>query len=363
MAGRGTARLKVAAGDGTDTTWTLRLGDVQRHVVVKTPNDHMRLLEGLEGGDWLRVKRNDGTTAEGRLSELAGLNVRLNVTQPDGTVTANQVDLKTVVQIDGLAKSAATTRMLQDLMVRDPVAVTLWPDGREIIGRVADNVSTVVKIDVDGDGNGDESIAVDAPVAAIHRVAAIWRDQVRDLTPTTAVKLRAFEDYPDARVEREWTGFVAATTAYAISIKSDDGCAVVPFENVQKIERVSGMHAEKPRPIEVHHLKLPVLPGDPREVAARADAKKGVTALTDGQTVSHVYVSSAWEESIAGIRLGSKLEDVMSNSELRFTTEVLPKGEKDNELRELISESVDGLRVTMYVGKHSRVQLVELTRR
>lgn len=369
-AGRATARLAVTVA-GKDEPWTLRLADVQRHIVVKSDKDRVRILEGIDSGDWVRVRTQDGVIHQGRLTALDGSVAKLTKTGPDGALATELVDMLTAVQIDGLAKSTSTARALQDAAQRDRIGVVLWPEGREVVGRVVEVLPTGVMVDTDRDEQGDTSVPFDGPVCDVRRIVPKWRDLVRDLDATSAVRVRCAEDFPDARVEREWTGMVLGVTAYAISVKTDDGAAVVPFEQVLKLEHISSVHATTARALAKQSLGLPVVPGDTRETLAAIGEVKGITALHDGSVVTHVWITAPWSEPVAGIRLDTPLEDALASSQVHFTTFVTPtdpdsplrKPKKDAQPRELLSDGVDGLRFTIQTDDSGRVRMVELSRR
>lgn len=369
-AGRATARLAVAAA-GKEEPWTLRLADVQRHIIVKSDRDRIRILEGIDSGDWLRIRTDDGVTHQGRLITVEGTIAKLSRTGEDGAAATESVEMLTAVQVDGLAQSTSTARTLQETALRDPIGVVLWPEGREIVGRVTEMLPTGLSVDTDRDGKGDLAVAFDAPVCDVRRIVPKWRDIVRDLDGASAVRIRCAEDFPDARVEREWTGMVLGVTAYAVSVKTDDGAAVVPFEQVLKLEYISSVHAMAARDLPKQSLGLPVVPGDTRETLAAIGEVKGITALHDGTVVTHVWVTAPWAEPVGGIRLDTPLEDALASSQLHFTTFVTPtdpdsplrKPKKDALPRELLSDGVEGLRFTIQTDDSGRVRMVELSRR
>ena len=211
-------------------------------------------------------------------------------------------------------------------------------------------------------------------LADVTQVPAKWREIVRSFGREAATRVRSFDDYPDARVERTWTGMVTGLTAYAIAVETADGAAVIPFDTVVRLEHISSSHATE-EPLERHALGLPVLPGDLKEYAPSADPTKGLTAITDGAVVTHVWVTAPWSGSIGGVRIDKDVEDIISSAELQFTTDVTPKIQKPTKgqapvanpnaqkFRELTSESIAGLRVTIQADDTGHVRLVEIARR
>jgi hypothetical protein len=269
------------------------------------------------------------------------------------------------VQVDGLLHSAAVDRALEDAETGDPMGLVLWPDARELTGRLVDRTEDHVRLDTDADGQPDAVIPRIAAIASVRRIPSEWRDKVRAALPGTVVRIRGAEDYPDARVERVYTAPLAAVTAYAVSVQLEDGCAIVPFDTLVSWESTAAMRTEfKPERFEPSTMNLPLLPGAAASSARAAEMPEGVSFVTDGSTVTHVFVAPPYARDVLGLRLGADAAQALLECELTFGTEVIPKVAAGvAPTRELISESVDGMRVTAYVNDGRQVSALEITRR
>ncbi|MCG3135020.1 MAG: hypothetical protein HMLKMBBP_02513 [Planctomycetes bacterium] len=366
VVGSSSARLTIA-GSGAEQTWTVRLADVQRHRVVRGEGDRLNLLEGVDLNDWVRALKSDGSTVAGRFLGVEDGSVKL-ASPPDAGAepaapASASVPLGQIVRVDGIQKSSFVRRTIADTIDRDVIAATMWPDGREIVGTVIENDGKAAAIDTDRDGKADVSLHVDAPVAAVRTLPAAVRQSAAGLAPGAWVRVASVEEYPDARVETEVSGAIAGITPYAVCIAQGDGAIVLPFESVASLKAVPSGGANAPRPIDSSTSGVPVLPGDAAEDAAKASAP-GLAAVTDGRTVTHVVVSAPWEPRVFGIRIGAKLEDALSTGDLRYTTTVWPKESgKTGKARELVSESVEGLRVTVLCDRWETVTSIEIGRR
>src|SRR5262249_14355492 len=143
---------------------------------------------------------------------------------------------------------------------------------------------------------------------------------------TSIVRAKSAEEFPDARVERDVVGRVVAITPYAMTLDTPDGLLALPFE------AVVGLDAVDPDPSTAKPLRKstcpgprPVLPGDPAAKAKGLDAAKGVTAVTDGDVVRHVFVTAPFAGEVFGVRLRDKAEQARERTDLRFDTVVVPR--------------------------------------
>ncbi|MCE9634450.1 MAG: hypothetical protein K8T90_01990 [Planctomycetes bacterium] len=367
LGGASSASLTMTVADAPRRL-TLRLADVQRHVTVKDESSRVRLLEGVDEGDWLRILLDDGTTASGRFGGVEGSSVRLSLPVDEGAPKAVDVPCAHVVQVDGLLRSVGVDRALADLERDEPVGLVYWPDGRELVGRFVDRMEHQLRLDTDADGEADTIVPLDGPIAEVRRIPLQWRPMARTTAVGGRVRLRGGESYGDARVERSFASVVEAVTAYAVAVKTDDGCAIVPFDSVVAWEPATEADVfAAARRFTPESVGLPILPGMP---AAAAHAlleslAKGISFVTDGTVVTHVYVAPPYARDVLGLRVGTSADENLSAAEIWFGTDVKPKpvDDGDDRARELISESVDGLRVTAYVDPKGPISAIEITRR
>lgn len=365
LAAVGTATASVAwSAGGAARRLPVRLADVQRHIEVKSPSQRMRMLEGIGQGDWLRIVSEDGSVASGRLVGLDDATARLAAPGPDGSSVETPVDMTRAVRLDGLMRNTTAHRALGETEPDEPVAVTLWPDGTLHVGRVTGHVPGLVRLDVDGDRVADVEIATEGPIGDVRRIPGAAREKMREVKTGDVVRVRGYEDFPDARVERTWTGPVRSVTAFALCIQLDDGAAVVPFDSLVSVDKIAfdPYRNQEPHRVAADQAGIPVLPG----VAATdaATVPKGVSALTDGAAVTHVYVTPPFDGTVFGVRVGCGIDDALAGTDLAFATAVVPKQDSRGvRPREMISESVDGLRVVVYVTPQDVVSAVEISRR
>lgn len=342
----------------------VRLVDVQRHVEVKSPKHRVRMLEGVAQGDWVRLTLDDGAIVEGRLSGLDGTTVTLSAPTEDGATVDRTADMTRAVRLEGLLRNASAQKSLSETELDEPIALTTWPDGRMYVGRVVGHGTGTVRLDLDGDRAADAVIPLAAPLAEVRRIPGAAREKIREIKTGELVRVRGYEEYPDARIERSWTGPVESVTAFAICLRLDDGAAVVPFDSLVSLDKVLAdlYRNQGPHAVPVEQAGLRVLPGMPPEEAG--SAPPGVSALNDGREVTHVYVAPPFEGSVFGVRVGCGVTEALSETDLEFTTEVLPKQDaRGVRPKEMISESVDGLRVVVFVTPRDVVSAVEISRR
>lgn len=364
VAGAASASLTVPTDPAPERV-ALRLADVQRHIVAKTDASRIRLFEGISAGDWVRATCADGTEVSGRYADAADTSVKLLVPQTETAALPITVDAARIVRVDGLLASTAVSRALIDLEPGEPVGIVLWPSGEEIVGRFADRMEHQVRLDTDADGEPDRILPVDAPIADVRRVPTKWRETTQALKPSAVVRVRGFEEFPDARVERVTTAQVLALTAYAISVKTSTGAAVVPFDAVVSLDPATAQDASASlRAAEVEGGRVKLLPGTPVAEAAAMELPAGVSYIGNGTIVTHVYVSAPCEASLWGVHVGARMEDCTNFCELNFATEVTPRGDgAARRPKEFVSESVPGIRVTVCADSRGIVSAIELARR
>jgi hypothetical protein len=364
LAGSATASLTVHVAERSERL-ALRLADVQRHVVARNEGSRMRLLEGVSPNDWLRLRLLDGSVVEGRFASVDEAMVHLRVPAAEAPPVATDVEVARIVQVDGLIASPSIVRALADLQADEPVGLVLWPDGREVAGRFRDRMEHHARLDTGGDATPDALVPVDAPIAEVRRIPPHWRQPARELTAGAVVRVRGFEEYPDARVERVYTAPLASVTAWAVAVRLPEGSAVLPFDALVSLDPATSHDTRAAtHRLAPEALELPLLPGAPAEAARAAKLPEGISFVTVGATVTHVYVGPTYARGVCGMQVGTVAAESMAVSELSFGTEVLPRtqGGPDRP-RELISETVDGLRVTAYVDGKGHISALEISRR
>jgi hypothetical protein len=322
------------------------------------------MLEGVSQGDWLRLTLEDGAVVEGRLTGLEGGTAQLTATSVDGATSERTADMTRVVRLEGLLRNPLAQKSLAETELDEPIAVTTWPEGKMHAGRVVGHGPGTVRLDLDGDRAADLVVPVTAPLAEVRRIPGAAREKIREIKTGELVKVRGYEDFPDARIERTWTGPVESVTAFAICLRLDDGAAVVPFDSLVSLDKVlvDSYRSQAPTVVSADESGLRVLPGMPP--AESGSAPPGVSALNDGREVTHVYVAPPYDGSVFGVRVGRGVSDALSGTALEFTAEVLPKQDaRGVRPKEMISESVEGLRVVVYVTPQDVVSAVEISRR
>jgi hypothetical protein len=356
--------LPMAAGD---ERVAIRLSDVQRHALVKGDASRVsRMIDGIEPGAWLRARLSDGTTAEGVLQEVKDDAVTLARVESDGSLSPFDVPSARLVEIDGLMRSNATRMTLADLVAGEPLAVTLWPEGRLVVGTVAE--CNALCVTVRTQLGAMEQISIEGPVAEARRVPLKWRDSVTSIGAKTIARVGCGDDYPDAHVERDLVGAVLAASAYAITVDTPDGVIVVPYESITTLEfSGSDNSAAESRKLKKsdRSCSVPVLPGDPASKAKGLDAASGVCAVTDGDVVRHVIVSRPFEGSVFGVRLGDRAVDAQDATDIHFDTVVVPRRKAGEEARpaEMTSNSLEDMRVTLLLDAAGSISAIELTTR
>lgn len=355
--------LPMAAGD---ERVAIRLSDVQRHALVKADASRVsRMVDGIEPGAWLRARLSDGTCVEGVLHEVKDAALSLALVEADGSLTPFDVPSSRLVEIDGLMRSNANRMMLADLAPGEPLAVTLWPDARQIVGTVVESNALCVTIRTTL--GATEKLCIEGPVAEARRVPLKWRAEVTSLGPRAIARISCGEEFPDAHVERDLAGVVLAASAYAVTLDTPDGVIVAPYEAINTLEVSDGDGSgtiAKPLKKSDRSCTVPVLPGDPASKAQGVDAASGVSALTDGDKVRHVIVSRPFEGSVFGVRIGDRAIDAQDATDIRFDTVVVPRRKLGEERpAEMTSNSLEDMRVTLLLDASGSVSAIELTAR
>lgn len=353
-----------------DERYSVRLDEVKRHVMAQLPSARSRMLEGIRTGDWLRLRLDDGSTVQGALAGYEGGSLKLERVDAQGESDKTSVSILDVVQLDGLQRNTGAVQALGELEEDEPVAITYWPGGDEVLGRVTKTEPRGAWIDSDGDGARDHFVATTAPLAEVTRVPPHWRNAVRELRAGSLVKLTRFDDYDDVRVEQTFRTRVAALTAHAVSVETDAGAAVVPFAQLQQLDELDREEANEviqgllEKDDSRHHSDVPVLPGAEAAAADGLDRSQGLSALTDGKHVTHVFATPPFRGEIYGFTLGTSTRKALRDTDLRFHTIVRPVGdERATRPVEYVSDTLRGMRVTLLVSPAGVIEAVELSRR
>ncbi len=369
MVGSASAWLAVPAAAGTERV-PMRLADVKRHLEVKSPDARLRIFEGINAGDWLRVRCADGSEVCGRLAGFDATSVKLVGYGERGVETPHSVAASDVVRVDGLIRDSAARLALTELVDGEPLAITFWPQGDQLFGRYVKSGADTLGLDLDGDGAADQVVARSGPLAEVRRAPPRFRDLSVHLRAGDVVRVAYREDFEAASVKRTTVGRIMALTAFALSLETEDGASVVPFEGVQELvlievdadDELARWHT----PLDPLQYRgdLPVLPGDDVQIARELDASCGISTLNDGRTVTHVFVAPPYGSEAFGVRVGEPVTQALRRSLLHFETTVTPRPRADapREPTEIISESVKGLRVVVLADSLGAVTAVEISR-
>jgi hypothetical protein len=351
----------MAAGDEQILT---RLADVQRHVTLKMGQSRLaRMVEGIDRGAWLRVRLDDGSVVQGMLQSVEGNVLGLQRPKADGTLEGVEVAEEKVIELDGLLRSTSTRLILNDLAAGEPIALMMWPEAREVVGVLKARTDLLLTVDT-GEG-GVVTVPVEGPVAEARRVPAKWRNIVASFSTKTTAHARSAEDFADARVERDLIGTVSALTAYALVLDTPDGVLVLPWDTLTQVsgtDTTSEAALAKPMKKSERAYRIPVKPGDPADKAKEADAESGVSVVTDGSRVKNVLVSAPYDGDVFGISLGDRVDDAEDRTDIRFDTIVTQRrsGVLDGKPSELISNSLEHVRVTLLLDSSGSVSAIEL---
>ena len=375
MAGVSSAWISVPYTAGEERV-PIRLSEVQRHVVVKTSASRVSMIEGVAQGDWLRARLDDGSYVSGQLAGCQDGSVTIQMVRDDGPGDVVEVALPRIVQVDGLRRSSTAHAALLDASIGEAIGVMLWPDGNEIVGTLRERSERAVAIEA-ADGTR-RTIALAAPIADVRRVPPKWRDLCKTLKPGSTVQFRTTEEFRDARVERDFVAALASITPYAISVTEsvsasgtdNAGVAVLPYETITFLAAVdlardgAAAHRAERLAKSMRRTDLPLLPGAPASQAAGVAAGSGVTTVTDGKVVSHVFVTVPFDGEVFGIRVGDRVTDLEDRTDLHFDTTVVPRLlEGESRPAEMISNSLRGLRVALLLGPGATVTAIEISAR
>jgi hypothetical protein len=340
------------------------LADVQNHFVTTADAPRVRMLEGIDQGAWLRVRLDDGTTVQGSLKSVQNGTATLTVPGVDGKSSTIEVVDHRIVEIDGLVRSTASRFAIAEAAVGENVALTSWPDGREVVGVLKERDEKLLTIE-SPDGVSTK-FAVDGPIAELRRVPGKWRVLASNLDSKMHVHVKSAEEFPDARVERDVVGRVAAVTAYAVTLHTPEGMLVLPFESMTAFE-AGDFEAVPTKPMKTSDraCKLPALPGDPDEKAKGVDPAGGVSVVSDGTVVKHVFVSAPFEGEVFGIRIHDRVAEALEKTDLRFDSTVAPRAGADVFAKpaETTSNSLAGMRVTLVLDADQTVSAIEVAAR
>jgi len=369
MAGVRTAWLVVTRGD-TEERVGVRLTDIKRHVTVTDPLDRKRMFDGIKDDDWVRLHMRDGITRMGRFEGASSDRVFLTVVNDDGSTDQAPLYVRDIRKVDGLLKSADVTLALRTLLDDEPIGITTWPDRKRVVGRyVQEPMERTVGLDTDYDGEVDVRVARKAAIAEIHRVKLAFRETAIELRVGDVVKLRHAESFEDAIVRRSEVARVAGVTAYAVALQTETGAKVIPWGSLHMLIPIhdnpdTAMSNARLR-LSPHEIEtsVPVLPGADPAAADELDPSQGVSAVSDGDKVTHVFFSSAYKGDVFGVHVGAMADEEIDHSRLAFDTVVAPrrKGTEDRRPNELHSETLTGMHVTLLVGRHGRISGIELS--
>jgi hypothetical protein len=399
MAGTAAAYLKVNGPDGPQRIPML-LADVKRHVEIKTPSARARVIEGVSAGDWLRVHLIDGSVVQGRLKGYARGGLELfdpdtaakaptSVKAPDeqpkdgeqpqeapanapvvkAAAGRTVVAIHDIVTLDGFFNNKRVATALAQLKEGEPIGVVRFPDGVETLGRFVALEKGRILLDRTGDGAPDTEVWQDGPIAQIRRVPARVRREITQFRTEEWVRIQTNEYFEDARIDRTYRGKILGLTVDAICLEAEGGAIVVPLGRAHESKRLPAEERSvlKKRGREVAASKVTsdvtIVPGSPVAAAAELDEASGVSVITNGREVSHVFVSAPYTGSVFGVRLGETAVDEAKASELDFDIAVITKAGGIARASEMVSDTLEGLRVTMLLDSRGSISAIEISRR
>ena len=368
MAGSASAWLKTAGADGEQRI-AIRLADVKRHIEVTSPESRARLFEGINAGDWVRIQTTSGVVIQGRLDALGNGVVQLATVDRERGTVKTPVGIDAIVSVDGVIRDSAAELALTDIDAGELLAVTFWPTGDHIMGRHVEGAASVLSLDLDDDGASDTTVLREGPLAEVRRVPARHRELAVKLRPGNVVRVTYRDDYPDAAVRRTTLGSIEALTAFALAIRDGEEAVIVPFDGVSDlvlieddpVEEIARWNEHMPRSVAAEELAI--LPGMTAQEAAQIPKEDGVSTVSDGRMITHVFVSAPFSGEALGVRIGEPVSQATRRSPLRFDTSIIPRVIEGAppEPRQLVSESVEGLRVVLLADGLGVVTSIEIS--
>jgi hypothetical protein len=367
MAGSASAWLTTSGADGEERI-AIRLADVKRHVEISSPQSLTRLFEGISEGDWVRLTTGSGEAVQGRLDGLDPDAVQLACVDPERGAVPRTVPLETIVTVDGVIRDTAAELALTDVQPGELMAVTFWPSGDHVMGRHVDGPAGILSLDVDDDGVADRTVLREGPLAEVRRVPQRHRELALILRPGNVVRVTYRDDVPEASVRLTTLGAIESLTAFALAIRDGDQAVIAPFEGVSDLVLIEDDPAEeierwKTRaPRSAAEAELSVLPGMTTEVAASAPLPEGISTVSDGSVITHVFVSAPFSDEVFGIRVGEPASQSVRRSSLRFDTRIVPRAVPGRapDPRQMISDSIEGLRIVLLADDLGVVTGIEI---
>ncbi len=334
------------------------------------PERRFFFFEGIETGAWIEGKTRKGRFA-GRLAAVSG-DGTVTILHPEGgKVRTVDLPLEEIVTLSAVIRGKPLAETLAGLVPGEPV--TLRVRGREepVRGLLREKDRawlTLLAAGKEGEPPGEVPVYLGLPLTEVRVLPETLRPAFRDARLGDAFTAVTAEESATAVVRRSFTGRLLGATTEEIVLDTGSGRKILPVSGIVRLFRPDPARTEallSERDAAGGESALAVLPGMSRaEVEKRLPGEHpGIDLLYEEDRVVRVYCRSPFTGPVFGIRIGEPVADALRDTDLDFDVQIDPKSEDPTAVTTMLSHSLRGLVVRLFVTRSGTVLAAEVSAR
>jgi hypothetical protein len=326
------------------------------------------LFDGAQTGAWIRITTDDGSLIAGKLDRVTPDGMVSLVVPQNGQTKESAIDLGDIRSLQTIARKAPLDLALDSLETGEPVVIHVWGRADPVAGNFVKTESGFLEIESAPDADGSsrtQKVFTSAPITAVERLPENVRKLYIGVVGGAAITVRTITDTESGKVHRATTGNLVGLSFDAVTIEVGAEKQSIPHAGVTAVDipqesRLPALRGELD-PAKVNQVPA-VLPG-----MAEADARRalpnnhpGLDVTFEGGKVVKVACRAPWHGSPFGLPIGGSLANATATTDLVFDTQIDPK---EGGFTTVLSHSLKGLLVTLYISADSKILGIEITTR
>jgi hypothetical protein len=330
--------------------------------VAKVPDYQILFFEGAQTGSWVHIATRDGALVAGMLEGVTNEGqVRLTVPAEE-SLEQKIVPIDEILSLQAVVKKSGLIEKLGTLESGEPVVLNIWGRSESVTGMF---VGTEGENYVVETAEGMVKLYKGLPIVGVECLSSDLRKKFLGLERGVFTTVQTMTDEEQGTLRRSLTGKLTELTLTNLTLDTVGGKQTIDLTQVVSVAKPE----EQDLPaltgtltVEATRQPLNVLPG-----MKQADAESrlptthvGLDVLYSGGVVEKVYCRAPWSGSPFGLQIGGSLSDSLKDSELVFDTQL---DAKDQTFTTMLSHSLKGILVTLYVTRDGKILGLEVTSR
>ena len=345
---------------------------IERTVRIEDhPERRLIFFQGVGAGAWIEGDTEEGVSFAGQLTAIReDGTVEVEAPAGDDIETAT-FPVERIRTLRALVRDAAVEERLQALLPGEPLELVPVGAAKALRGRLVASDRAWLTVETDGGPEGAPArvrVFRGAPIAELRTLPEGLRKGFEGLSSGDPVMVLTAVETDEATVRRSVAGSFLSADLSRIRLMTAEGEEQIPVADARSLLRLDAEEAAERmarKEASVADNVLPVVPGMSREeVERRLPGKiEGIDLMYTDDRVTRVFCRAPFPGPVYGIRLGRSYEAAVRDTDLVFDLQIDSKADLLGAKTTMVSRTLTGYEVKVYVTDGGSVLAMEISAR